>query len=129
MSSALSLQGLSSLQRQPVDQPVDSPSQHSVQASEGMHSVGDETMALSQALETMSKQLRDALVRLYFYHVHPLCPVVDEFEFCNAYFASCTDDELFQHIDIALFQAMIFVAFTVCTDTIKSQSFSKTNEH
>ncbi|OAP60411.1 hypothetical protein AYL99_05413 [Fonsecaea erecta] len=59
----------------------------------------------------LPQELRDKVVVLYFRHVHPLCPVVDEFEFSKIY-KECDDErQLFLKFDVLLFMAMIFVAF------------------
>ena len=59
------------------------------------------------------KALRDELVVLYFRHVHPLCPIVDEFEFSRLYYDSVDDAEPIKRADLPLFQAMMFAAFMV----------------
>jgi len=59
------------------------------------------------------KSLRDELVVVYFRHIHPLCPVVDEFEFTERYYASANEQQPIQHTDLPLFQAMLFAASLV----------------
>jgi hypothetical protein len=70
-------------------------------------------MSMEDACSIPPKPLRDELVRLYFVHFHPFCPVVNELEFMDIY-DSIEDDELFKRsVDLTLFQAMMFVAIGV----------------
>lgn len=61
----------------------------------------------------LPKALQDEVVVLYFRHVHPLCPVVNEFEFAQTYRQYERKEDLFLKIDVMLFTAMMFVAFAV----------------
>lgn len=63
--------------------------------------------------ELPEKPFRDQLVHLYFVHVHPLCPVFDEHEFCKAYDA--TEDGLFalQVVTLLEFQSILFAGSLV----------------
>jgi hypothetical protein len=56
---------------------------------------------------------RHGPVVLYFYHVHALCPAVDEFNFTRLYSRYRDEAELINHIELPLFQAMMFAAFAV----------------
>ncbi|KIW32350.1 uncharacterized protein PV07_03903 [Cladophialophora immunda] len=59
----------------------------------------------------LPKELRDKVVVLYFRHVHPLCPVVDEYEFAKIYRECRRERDLFLRFDVMLFMAMMFVGF------------------
>jgi hypothetical protein len=72
------------------------------------------TMTLDEASSIVSKPLRDELVKTYFVHVHPLCPIVDEFDWFEFY-DDIEDDELKKHPNLLLFQVMMFAASAVCT--------------
>ncbi|KAJ0420299.1 hypothetical protein BJY00DRAFT_313238 [Aspergillus carlsbadensis] len=74
-------------------------------------SLGYSDTLVDYSLPRMSKSLRDELVRLYFYHDHHLCPVVDEFALCDAYFATDAEATLVERVDAAVLCAMMFVAF------------------
>jgi hypothetical protein len=52
-------------------------------------------------------------VRLYFRHVHPLCPIIDEFAFAESYSQTDPTQELPSEINLLLFQSMMFAASTV----------------
>ncbi|KAL2430662.1 hypothetical protein ABEF95_012376 [Exophiala dermatitidis] len=68
--------------------------------------------ALIQELgRILPRALRDEVVVLYFRHVHPLCPIVDEFEFARIYRECEREEDLFSRFDVMLFLAMMFVAF------------------
>lgn len=70
--------------------------------------------ALIQELgRILPRALRDEVVVLYFRHVHPLCPIVDEFEFARIYRECEREEDLFSRFDVMLFLAMMFVAFAV----------------
>lgn len=75
------------------------------------------TPAEERKVELPEKAFRDQLVHLYFVHVHTLCPVFDEHEFCEAYGAS--EDGLFvlhrQVITLLEFQAILFAGSLVST--------------
>jgi hypothetical protein len=70
------------------------------------------TVSTRQAHALPPKELRDDLIVIYFKHVHPLCPVVDEVDFAQRC-ASRTDDEWAEHPQLLLLQAMLFAAFSV----------------
>ncbi|CAO2652697.1 Nn.00g021080.m01.CDS01 [Neocucurbitaria sp. VM-36] len=53
--------------------------------------------------------LRDRLVHLFFRHVYPMCPVVDEPDFNQLYLAS-SYATFFRRFPAGLFQAMMFAA-------------------
>ena len=59
------------------------------------------------------RPLRDELVALYFRHIHPLCPVVDEYEFTELYYSNLNEKEPIKRADLPLFQAMMFAASLV----------------
>lgn len=61
----------------------------------------------------LSKTLQDELTVLYFRHVHPLCPVVDEYHFMGLYSQSSSVDALYESFNPMLYQAMLFMAFSV----------------
>ncbi|KIX06613.1 uncharacterized protein Z518_04589 [Rhinocladiella mackenziei CBS 650.93] len=71
----------------------------------------DRRPSIQEAEEQLPKDVRDDLVVLYFRNVHPLCPVIDEYEFASWYSNCTSDEELFGHCEIVLFQAMMFMAF------------------
>ena len=66
-------------------------------------------------VELPEKPFRDQLVHLYFVHVHPLCPVFDEHEFCEAFDASEDGLSVLQRQVITLleFQAILFAGSLV----------------
>jgi hypothetical protein len=72
-----------------------------------------ERMSVEEASVLPPKVLRDELVLLYFRHIHLLCPFIDEYKFSELYYMAETDEELLEHVDLCLFQAMMFAAFTV----------------
>lgn len=72
-------------------------------------------MTLDEACRVPSKAIRDELVKLYFLRFHPFCPAVDEFDFMEVYDRIETDEQLKKKVDLALFQAMMFVAIGVGT--------------
>lgn len=61
----------------------------------------------------LPKPIYDELVTLYFRHVHPLCPVVDEYSFLRLYSSCGNLNDLFDSFERMLFLAMIFMAFAV----------------
>ena len=70
-------------------------------------------ISIAEASQLPERGLRDELVKLYFTHFHPLCPVVDEVEFMGIYNNSGDDEEFEKRFPLALFQAMMNVAFAV----------------
>jgi hypothetical protein len=72
-----------------------------------------ERISVEEASLLPPKMLRDELVLLYFRHIHPLCPFIDEYKFSEIYYTAESDEELLQNVDLCLFQAMMFAAFTV----------------
>jgi hypothetical protein len=81
-------------------------------------------MSMEDACSIPPKPLRDELVRLYFVHFHPFCPVVNELDFMDIY-DSIEDDELFKKsVDLTLFQAMMFVAIGVSSGSPRSSTKS-----
>lgn len=58
-------------------------------------------------------RIRDDLVMLYFVHVHPVCPVVDEYTFTTLYRLARSDAELLTYVELPLLQAMMFTALAV----------------
>jgi hypothetical protein len=71
-------------------------------------------MTVEEACRIPHKAVRDDLVKLYFLHFHSFCPVVDEYDFMQAYDKIEDDEQLGKSIELPLFQAMMFVAFGVC---------------
>lgn len=71
-------------------------------------------ISIEEACQPPEKRLRDELVKLYFIHFHPFCPVVNEVEFMEIYRDIENDEQLKERISIPLFQAMMNVAFGVC---------------
>lgn len=61
----------------------------------------------------LSKELLDELVVVYFANVHPLLPVVDEYEFAEMYKKCSSEHEIYENFEAILFQAMMFMAFAV----------------
>jgi hypothetical protein len=59
------------------------------------------------------RPLRDELVYLYFKHVHPLCPIFDEFEFHAKYYLEGEELSFLQCVSLLEFQAMMFCASLV----------------
>ena len=70
-------------------------------------------ISIAEASQLPEKNLRDELVKLYFTHFHPLCPVVDEVEFMEIYNDFKDDEEFKKRFPLILFQTMINVAFGV----------------
>ena len=71
------------------------------------------TEELDAAHKLPPRGLRNRLVRLYFRHVHPLCPIVDEFAFAESYSNTNDGEELGDNINLLLFQSMMFAAAAV----------------
>lgn len=59
------------------------------------------------------KLFRDQLINLYFVHVHPLCPIFDEYELCQAYEDSEDGMSILQKVTLLEFQAMLFAGALV----------------
>jgi hypothetical protein len=70
-------------------------------------------ISIDEACQIPEKNLRDELVKLYFIHFHPFCPVIDEIEFMEIYNDIEDDEELQKRVPLPLFQAMMNVAFGV----------------
>ena len=70
-------------------------------------------LAVARTLQ-LPKAIRDELVELYFRHVHPLCPMVDEYLFMDFYSRCSVAEEVFEKFHVMLFRAMMFMGFTVC---------------
>ena len=71
-------------------------------------------LSIDEACQPPEKSLRDELVKLYFIHFHPFCPIIDEVEFMEIYRDIEDDEEQFkQRVSVPLFQAMMNVAFGV----------------
>ena len=70
-------------------------------------------ISVDKAYQLPEKNLRDELVKLYFTHFHPFCPVVDEVEFMEIYNDVKDDEQLQRRIPLPLFHAMMNVAFGV----------------
>ena len=72
---------------------------------------------IEQKPELPEKPFRDQLIHLYFVHVHPLCPVFDEHEFCEVYDASEDGLSVLNQNVITLLelQAMLFAGALVST--------------
>jgi hypothetical protein len=70
-------------------------------------------MTVEDACRIPHKTVRDELVKLYFLHFHPFCPIVDEHDFMQVYDKIEDDEQLGKKIELPLFQAMMFVAFGV----------------
>lgn len=69
--------------------------------------------SLATVPDTLSKELLDELVTIYFMDVHPLLPVVDEYEFAEMYKECSSEYDVYENFEAVLFQAMIFMAFAV----------------
>lgn len=69
--------------------------------------------SLIDACMSPLSRVRDDLIRLYFIHVHPVCPVIDEYNFTTLYRLATTDEELLSYVDLPLLQAMLFTALAV----------------
>jgi hypothetical protein len=70
-------------------------------------------MSMDEACKVPDREIRDELVKLYFEHFHPFCPVVDEFDFMEIYDSIKDDKQLKKRVELPLFQAMMFVAIGV----------------
>ncbi|KIW32896.1 uncharacterized protein PV07_04409 [Cladophialophora immunda] len=74
-------------------------------------------------------RIRDDLIRLYFHHVHPVCPVVDEYSFTTLYGLAKTDGELLSYIELPLLQAMLFTALAhVSQDQLDRTPYSSIHD-
>lgn len=60
-----------------------------------------------------SQYLRERLISLFFQHVFPLCPVIDENYFKQLYSSAPDLETFFQYFSSALFKAMLFTAVQV----------------
>ena len=69
--------------------------------------------SLMNACMTPLAQIRHDLIKLYFIHVHPVCPVVDEYNFTTLYRLAKNDKELLDYIELPLLQAMLFTGLAV----------------
>lgn len=70
--------------------------------------------AIEEKPDLPEKPFRDQLVHLYFVHVHPITPVIDEHEFCKAYDTSEDGLSVLQHaVTLLEFQAMLFAGALV----------------
>ena len=76
-------------------------------------------LSVDEACQPPEKNLRDELVKLYFIHFHPFCPVVDEVEFMEIYRDIEDDEQLKKRVSMPLFQAMMNVAFSVRSCAIR----------
>jgi hypothetical protein len=72
------------------------------------------TMTFDEACSIVQNPLRDELIKTYFLHVHPLCPIIDEFDWFEFY-DDIEEIELKKHPNLLLFQVMMFAASAVCT--------------
>lgn len=112
MSPALSFQNLLPVSNSTEDQPI--PSVDEALDSPDMWSIdADEYKAHLDACMTPIRYISNELVTLYFQHVHPFCPVVDEFNFMNLYKTFREEDGVLRYVELILFQAMMFTAFAV----------------
>lgn len=76
--------------------------------------VNQNIVAIEEEPDLPEKPFRDQLVHLYFVHVHPITPVIDEHEFCQAYNASKDGLSVLQHaVTLLEFQAMLFAGALV----------------
>ena len=74
-------------------------------------------LAQDKANETWPHEpLRERLIHLFFQHVYPMCPVVDELQFNQLYLKSSYTN-FFRHFPVGLFQAMMFAAVQVRPDS------------
>ncbi|KFZ06322.1 hypothetical protein V501_07524 [Pseudogymnoascus sp. VKM F-4519 (FW-2642)] len=87
-------------------------------------------MTFQQACQIPEQTLRDHLVTAYFKHVHPLCPVVDEFDFYLMYSNALTFATRVQEPEILpLFQAIMFAAMGhISTDELRKSAYSSVCE-
>lgn len=70
-------------------------------------------MSIAEASEILPNPLRDELMKTYFLHVHPLCPIVDEFAWFEYYDNLVSEEELRKHNNLLMFQAIMFAALAV----------------
>jgi hypothetical protein len=59
------------------------------------------------------QDVKDALVKLYFSHVHPFLPVVDEYSFMLQYDNCKNDNHFMKSTDVILLLAVFFAGFGV----------------
>ncbi|KFZ22568.1 hypothetical protein V502_02878 [Pseudogymnoascus sp. VKM F-4520 (FW-2644)] len=87
-------------------------------------------MTFQQACQIPEQTMRDHLVTAYFKHVHPLCPVVDEFDFYVMYENALTFATRVQEPEILpLFQAIMFAAMGhISTDQLRKSTYSSVCE-
>ncbi len=79
-------------------------------------------ISIAEASQLPEKKLRDELVKLYFIHFHPHCPVVDEVEFMEIYNEFKDDEGFKKRFPLTLFQTMMNVAFGVSFYIIRYSS-------
>jgi len=58
--------------------------------------------------------IQDELIRLFFIHIHPMFPILDEYSFVEIYENYSTNSELMAPEHFLLRLAISFVAFAVC---------------
>jgi hypothetical protein len=63
---------------------------------------------LAEECLSLTREVRDEIVALYFRHVHAIFPIIDEYSFRAAYYEFKKEEELLKHIDLLLLQAVIF---------------------
>ena len=82
-------------------------------------------ISMEEACQVPPRAVRDELVKLYFQHFHPFCPIVDEVDFMEAYDSIENDEQLKENVELSLFQTMMFVAIGVgvLSHQHKSSSF------
>lgn len=69
----------------------------------------------NESYPSLDVTLRDELIKIYFENVHPLCPIIDEQNFCWHYY-SLTETQFIGLFPSIMFNAMIFAAFAVSSD-------------
>jgi hypothetical protein len=104
----------------PAPHQLDRPAQQS-SADTGEHSVTDkEAKETEYSKELVAKCLlpfipiQDELIRLFFIHIHPMFPIMDEYSFVEIYEKHSTNSELMAPEHFLLLLAISFVAFAVC---------------
>lgn len=92
--------------------------------------VNQSIAAIEEKPDLPEKPFRDQLVHLYFVHVHPITPVIDEHEFCEAYDASEDGLAVLQHaVTLLEFQAMLFAGALVSSRSSLSYGHKLTTQH
>ncbi len=71
------------------------------------------SLALKDYFLEPVRAIQDDLLLNYFIHVHPFFPIVDEYVFTRIYHKHKFEDKVFSHLNLLLFQTILFLGFEV----------------